>query len=81
MVRNYRQEYDRYQGTEEQKKRRAMRNKARRQAMKKGQVRKGDGKDVHHKDGNPMNNKAGNTYIRSASSNRSFPRNKKAQKR
>jgi len=81
MARNYRQEYDRYQGTEEQKKRRAMRNKARRQAMKKGQVRKGDGKDVHHKDGNPMNNKAGNTYIRSASSNRSFPRNKKAQKR
>ena len=81
MVRNYRQEYDRYQGTAKQKKRRAMRNKARRQAMKKGQVRKGDGKDVHHKDGNPMNNKAGNTYIRSASSNRSFPRNKKAQKR
>ena len=81
MVRNYRQEYDRYQGTAEQKKRRAMRNKARRQAMKKGQVRKGDGKDVHHKDGNPMNNKAGNTYVRSASSNRSFPRNKKAQKR
>ena len=81
MVRNYRQEYDRYQGTAKQKKRRAMRNKARRQAMKKGQVRKGDGKDVHHKDGNPMNNKAGNTYVRSASSNRSFPRNKKAQKR
>ena len=81
MARNYRQEYDRYQGTAKQKKRRAMRNKARRQAMKKGQVRKGDGKDVHHKDGNPMNNKAGNTYVRSASSNRSFPRNKKAQKR
>ena len=81
MSRNYKQEYDRYQGTAKQKKRRAMRNKARRQAMKKGQVRKGDGKDVHHKDGNPMNNKAGNTYVRSASSNRSFPRNKKAQKR
>jgi len=81
MARNYRQEYDRYQGTAEQKKRRAMRNKARRQAIRKGQVQKGDGKDVHHKDGNPMNNKAGNTYVRSASSNRSFPRNKKAQKR
>jgi|TARA_R100000656_G_scaffold14718_1_gene14527 predicted N-acyltransferase len=81
MTRNYRQEYDRYQGTAKQKKRRAMRNKARRQAIRKGQVQKGDGKDVHHKDGNPMNNKAGNTYVRSASSNRSFPRNKKAQKR
>ena len=30
MARNYRQEYDRYQGTATQKKRRAARNKARR---------------------------------------------------
>ncbi len=46
--RNYRKEYDDYHGTPEQKKRRADRNRARRQAEKKGLVRKGDGKEVHH---------------------------------
>lgn len=48
MPRNYRKEYDQYQGTEEQKKRRAQRNAARRKAMRKGQVHKGDGKEVDH---------------------------------
>ena len=70
MARNYRQEYDRYQGSTKQKKRRAMRNKANRKARASGQIRKGDGKDVHHRDGNPMNNKAGNTVIQKASTNR-----------
>lgn len=46
--RNYRKEYDEYQGTEEQKKRRAQRNAARRKAMRAGKVRKGDGKEVDH---------------------------------
>lgn len=46
--RNYRQEYDEYQGTPLQKKRRADRNRARREAMKKGLVHKGDGKEVDH---------------------------------
>lgn len=41
-------EYDSYQGTEEQKKNRAMRNKARREAEADGRVRKGDGKEVDH---------------------------------
>jgi len=80
MGRNYRQEYDRYQGKPKQLKRRAMRNKANRLAKKNGSIKKGDGKDVHHKDGNPMNNKGGNTVIRTASSNRSFKRNKNAGK-
>lgn len=48
MVRDYKKEYREYGGTEEQKKRRAQRNAARREAMKKGQVRKGDGKEVDH---------------------------------
>ena len=78
MARNYRQEYDRYQGTPAQKKRRAARNAARRAAIRTGAVRKGDGKDIHHVDGNPRNNSAGNTQVRSASSNRSFRRNKNA---
>lgn len=46
--RDYRKEYDEYQGTEEQKKRRAQRNAARRKAMREGRVRKGDGKEVDH---------------------------------
>lgn len=46
--RDYRKEYDDYQGSEEQKKRRAQRNAARRSAMKKGLVRKGDGLEVDH---------------------------------
>lgn len=79
MARNYRQEYDRYQGTAAQKKRRAGRNKARRSALKNGSVKKGDGKDIHHRNNNPLDNSSGNTMVRSKSNNRSFKRNKKAQ--
>lgn len=46
--RDYRKEYDDYHGKPEQIKRRAERVKARRKAMRKGLVRKGDGKEVHH---------------------------------
>lgn len=46
--RNYRKEYDEYQGTEEQKRRRAQRNAARRKAMREGRVKKGDGKEIDH---------------------------------
>jgi hypothetical protein len=42
--RNYRKEYDEYQGTEEQKKRRAQRNAARR----KLRLKKGDPKEAGH---------------------------------
>jgi|TARA_R100000084_G_scaffold73087_1_gene32686 hypothetical protein len=48
VKRNYRKEYDKFQSTEEQKKRRAKRNKDRREAERKGKVKKGDGKDIHH---------------------------------
>lgn len=46
--RDYRKEYDEYHGTEEQKRRRAQRNAARRKAERAGKVRKGDGKEVDH---------------------------------
>lgn len=46
--RDYKKEYRDYGGTAIQKKRRADRNRARRLAMKKGLVRKGDGKEVDH---------------------------------
>ena len=46
--RDYRKEYDEYQGKPEQIKRRAQRNAARAKAVKQGKVRKGDGKEVDH---------------------------------
>jgi len=68
--RNYRSEYDNYQGTEEQKKRRAVRNAARRGMMRDGKVRKGDGKDVDHIGG--MHNAPSNLRVLSKSTNRSI---------
>jgi len=81
MARNYKKEYKNYQGKPEQKKRRAMRNKVRRMLMKAGKVKKGDGKDVHHKDGNPMNHNKSNLKVVRRSKNRSFARNRKAGKK
>ena len=77
--RNYRKEYDNYQGTAEQKKRRASRNAARAKMMAGGKVRKGDGKDVHHTTGNPLNNKK--LSVKPASKNRSIARTKTAGKK
>ena len=79
--RNYRKEYDRYQGKPNQIKRRASRNKARAIMARKGLVRKGDGKDVHHTTGNPMNNKKTKLSVKSKSKNRSFARTKTARKK
>ena len=79
--RNYKKEYANYQSRPEQIKRRAARNKARALAMKEGKVRKGDGKDVDHKDGNPKNNSKSNRRVQSRRANRSFPRNKNAGKK
>lgn len=78
MARDYRAEYDKYQGTPEQIKNRAARNAARRKLMREGKVRKGDGKDVAHvkafdKGGS---NKQG-VRVESKSANRSFKRDTK----
>ena len=37
--------------------------------------------DVDHKDGNPMNNSRKNLKVKPKSSNRSFPRTKRARKK
>ena len=79
--RDYEAEYKNYHSKPEQKKNRASRNQARREAEASGKVRKGDGKDIDHKNGNPKDNSKGNLRVSSKSSNRSFPRNKKAGKK
>ena len=78
--RNYAQENARYKSRPEQVAKRTSRNAARRAAIKSGAVRKGDGKDVDHKNGNPMDNRPSNLRAIPASANRSFPRNKRAGK-
>ena len=75
--RNYKKEYANYHSKPEQRANRSSRNKARRKAVAAGKARKGDGKDVHHKDNNPKNNKASNLKVTSKSKNRSFARNSK----
>ena len=71
MARDYKKEYREYHSKPDQKKRRAGRNAARRIMAMVGRVKKGDGKDVHHKDGNPKNNSRKNLKVESASKNRS----------
>lgn len=66
-----------YQASEEQKHNRALRNKARRAALRKGLVHKGDDKDVGHITALSRGGSGdlSNTKIQSRSSNRSFARN------
>jgi hypothetical protein len=80
-VRDYKQEYKNYHASPEQKKKRASRNAARSEMEAKGKVRKGDGKDVDHKNTNARDNSKGNLRVQSKSANRSFPRNKNAGKK
>ena len=70
MARNYKEEYKDFHSKPDQKKRRAGRNAARRKMAAAGKVKKGDGKDVHHKDGNSLNNKKKNLRVESKSKNR-----------
>lgn len=75
----HRRSQSKYQASDKQKKIRAARNKARRIMEKAGHVRKGDGKDIDHKDGNPLNNSKKNLRVQSKRANRSFKRNSKSQ--
>ena len=78
MARNYRNEYDSYHASPEQRKNRAARNRARYALEKAGVVSKGDGKDVDHKV--PLSKGGGNARsnlgVTTASANRSFARTK-----
>lgn len=81
MSRNYKKEYENYQGKPEQIRNRAERNAARREMEKSGRVHKGDGRDVDHK--RPMakggSNDRSNLRVTNKSDNRSFARTKSAR--
>jgi len=66
----YRDQYDKYHSSTEEKQKRAKRNKNRRAAEKAGKVSKGDGKDIDHIDGNPRNNSKSNLRVVSKGANR-----------
>lgn len=70
-----------YNSKPEQKKRRAKRNAARAKMIKAGKARKGDGKDVAHKNNNPHDNSASNLAMQSKAKNRSFKRTKTARRK
>jgi hypothetical protein len=74
--RPYAKEYAQYDGTPAVKKKRAARNKARRLMEQEGLVKKGDGKDVDHKQAlsNGGTSARSNLRVKSASDNRSYPR-------
>ena len=76
--RPYKKEYEQYQGTPEQIKKRAMRNAARAKLAKAGKVHKGDGKDVAHIKALDKGGTNGDgVRVESKSANRSFRRDGK----
>lgn len=70
MSRDYKKEYQEYHAKPEQVKRRASRNKARAYMVKNGRARKGDGKEVDHRNHNPLDNSPENIRMRDKRANR-----------
>lgn len=68
--RDYKSEYENYHSRPDQIKDRASRTTARRRAIRKGLVKKGDGNDIDHKNKNPRDNRPSNLRVRSKSANR-----------
>ena len=79
-TRNYKKEYANYHAKPLQKVNRPGRNKSRKIVMKTGGAAKAVGKDVHHKNGNPRDNRVGNLSVATKATNRSFARTRKAKK-
>ena len=78
--RNYKRERE-LQSTPRELARNAARKKARRKLEAAGKVKKGDGKDVDHKDGNPRNNKRSNLRVQTKAKNRSVARTSSNKKK
>ena len=71
MPRDYRKEYDNYQSKPEQRRRNDARKKSRR--IMEGKLGKSalSGKDIDHRDRNPMNTSSCNLRVQSPRTNRS----------
>ena len=69
-TRDYKKEYEQYHGKPSQIKRRSGRNSARRYMVAMGRARKGDGKDVDHRNFNTTDNRPSNLRIMPRSENR-----------
>jgi hypothetical protein len=79
--RDYKRERDlQLKSPKSNKKANASRKAARRILEKKGIVKKGDGKDVDHKNRNPKDNSTKNLKAKPKSVNRSFSRKANAKK-
>jgi len=70
MPRDYKAEYAKFHSSPKAKADRASRNRVRRAAERKGVVRKGDGKDIDHVNGNPRDNRRSNLRVVPKSVNR-----------
>jgi len=77
--RNYAKERENYHSKPEQMERNAARLRARRLMIKNGKAARGDGKDVHHKDNDPLNNEEDNLKVTDRSWNRREPRLRKEE--
>ena len=75
-MRDYKKEYKRDQSSAKQRKRRSNRNKARRRMG----LKVGDKRQVHHKDGNPSNNKRSNLKLMSRKKNTTLSNKKRAKR-
>ena len=73
-MRNYKKERENYHSRPEQMVRNAARKRARRSMEREGKAKAGDGKDVHHKDNNPLNNDKNNLSLVTQHYNRREPR-------
>lgn len=62
---------DKWESNSEWRAKHNARLSARREAIKKGKVRRNDGKDIDHKSGNATDNSPSNLRVMSASKNRS----------
>ncbi len=69
--RDYRAEYLATDARPKDKKERASRNRARNAAIKAGKVKKGDGKQIDHKNFNALDNRPSNLRVISAKANES----------
>ena len=80
LERNYKKERANYHSRPEQMARNAARKRARRQMEREGKAAAFDGKDVHHKDNNPLNNDKNNLSLVTQHYNRREPRLREREK-